>query len=501
MAVLPTLDRALVATQRDRLPVTTVGSLDPAPERVIQFGEGNFLRAFAEWHFHELIRRGLFRGRIIIVQPIETGLADKLNSQQCVYTLLRRGLRDGCPVEEADLITAVSRAVNPFTDFAEFMACARLRELRFMVSNTTEAGSSYKKVRKPETFPAKVALFLYERFRAFSGAPDRGLIILPCELIEQNGLMLRQHILFHAADWGLEPAFSDWVVRCNHFCDTLVDRIVPGHPVDEMETLSARLGYRDPMLVASELFHLWAIKGGSGVRRELPFDAAGLNVVWTDSLAPHRTLKVRILNGLHTAFAIPTYLAGGNTVLDGLNDPLIHGFVTVALFEEIIPSMDVPEETAKEYAAAVLERFRNPFIKHRLLAIAANSVSKYKVRVLPSVIRYHAKRHAAPPALSFALAALISFYQGRREAPRSSIGRRLDSLYQIVDEPDVLDFFARRDDLYAGDRERLCREALGQTAFWGLDLNQVEGFPAAVIQAFELIQGQGVRQALGPVVR
>jgi tagaturonate reductase len=501
----PALGRAYLEQHQGRIPVTTVGSLAPMPERVVQFGEGNFLRAFVEWHFHELIRHGLFHGKIVIVQPIETGLAGPLNAQQCVYTLLRRGLRGGQPVEEADIITAVSRVIDPYAHCEEFMACARNPDLRFMVSNTTEAGIVYQKIPKPEgtcpaTFPAKAALFFYERFKAFAGAPGKGLIVLPCELVEQNGVMLRQHILFHAADWGFEPEFSDWIIHHNHFCDTLVDRIVPGHPADEAEALAAKFGYADPMLVASELFHLWVIQGDPPVRSELPFTEAGLNVVWTDALAPYRTLKVRILNGLHTTLCLPAYLAGANTVLDGLNDPLIGGFVTVALYDEIIPSMDVPEATAKAYAADVLERFRNPFIKHRLLTIAMNSVAKFKIRLLPSVIRYREKKRAVPPALSLSLAALISFYQGRRESARSSIGSRLGAFYQIADEPAVLDFFARRDDLYTTDRERLCRETLGQTAFWGLDMTQIEGLLPAVIQHFEILQDQGVRQAMRDIV-
>jgi tagaturonate reductase len=501
----PPLSRTYLEQHQGRIPVTTVGPLAPMRERVLQFGEGNFLRAFVEWHLHELSRHGLFQGQIVVVQPIEKGLAGALNAQQCVYTLVRRGLRGGQPVEEADIITAVSRAIDPYTHFEEFLACARNPDLRFIVSNTTEAGIVYEKLPKPEgicpaTFPAKAALFFYERFKAFSGSPDKGLIVLPCELIEENGRTLRQHILFHAADWGLEPEFSEWIIRHNHFCDTLVDRIVPGHPADEADALTARFGYADPMLVASELFHLWVIQGDPQVRRELPFTEAGLNVVWTDSLAPYRTLKVRILNGLHTALCLPAYLAGVDTVGDALNDPLIGGFGTVALYDEIIPSMDVPEATAKAYAAEVLERLRNPFIRHQLLTIAMNSVSKFRIRVLPSIMRYHEKKGTVPPALSLSLAALIAFYKGRRESARSSLGSRLGAFYQIIDEPGVLDFFAGRDGFYTTDRERLCRETLGQTAFWGLDLTQVKGLLPEVVRCFEILQDQGVREAMRRII-
>jgi tagaturonate reductase len=266
-----------------------------------------------------------------------------------------------------------------------------------------------------------------------------------------------------------------------------------------MPALAAKLGYLDPMLVASELFHLWVIEGDPAARTELPFTQAGLNVIWAESLAPYRTLKVRVLNGLHTTFSIPAFLSGMNTVLDGLNDSLIERFIMRALNEEIIPALDVPEETAKAYAAQVLERFRNPYIKHRLLSIASNSVSKYKVRVLPTVLRFMETKRAVPPSLSLALAALISFYQGKRDSARTSFGSRLGVPYPIVDEPEVLDFFAQRDELYVNDAERLCRETLSRTAFWGLDLTRLEGFLPAVIQQFEMLESHGVRQAMRQV--
>ena len=502
---METLSRDYLERHQGLLPVLTVGPLEPAPERVIQFGEGNFLRGFVEWLFHEIIRRGLFNGRIVVVQPLREGLVERLNAQQGVYTLLRRGLRGGRPVEEADIITVVSRGINPFTHFGEFIECARNPDLRFMVSNTTEAGIVYQPVLLPEgecpaTFPAKAALFLHERYKAFAGAADKGLIILPCELIERNGAVLRECVLRHAADWRLEPGFREWIERNNRFCDTLVDRIVPGHPSDEMPALAAKLGYLDPMLVASELFHLWVIGDDPAARTELPFTQAGLNVIWAESLAPYRTLKVRILNGLHTTFSIPAFLSGMNTVLDGLNDSLIDRFIMKALDEEIIPSLDVPEETAKAYAAQVLERFRNPFIKHRLLSIASNSVSKYRVRVLPTVLRFMEKKRAVPPALTLALAALISFYQGKRDSARTSVGSRLGVPYPIADEPEVLDFFAQRDELFTADSERLCRETLSRAAFWGLDLARLEGFLPAVIQQFEMLENHGVRQAMRQVV-
>ncbi len=471
-----------------------MGRLDDAPERVIQFGEGNFLRAFADWHFHELERRGLFRGSVVIVQPLPQGLVDVLNDQDGAYTLLRRGLRDGKPVEETDLITVVKRGIDPFRDPGELLRCARDPNLRFMVSNTTEAGIVYRPAPKPDgscppTFPAMAALFLYERFKAFDGDSVKGLIVLPCELIEANGAALREAILRHAADWNLGAGFSRWLIEHNIFCDTLVDRIVPGHPADEMDVLEAKLGYTDRMLVASELFHLWVIQGPAAVREELPFDAAGLNVVWTDSVAPYRMLKVRILNGLHTTLCIPAILAGAETVRGALEDPLLGRFAALALDEEILPSLDMPAETTRSYADAVLERFRNPFIRHKLASISLNSVSKFRTRVLPSLLGHIEKRGRVPRGLAFSLAALIAFYGAqKREA------------YTITDEPAVLDAFAGLTMRYGGDEPSLCRAALGRSDLWGVDLTSVKGLLSEVLGHFEAIRGLGARETLRRVV-
>lgn len=483
-----------------------MGLVDDAPERVIQFGEGNFLRAFADWHFHELERRGLFHGSVVIVQPLPEGLVDALNDQEGVYTLLRRGLRDGKAVDETDLITVIKRGINPFRDPGELVRCARNPDLRFMVSNTTEAGIVYRPVPKPEgqcppTFPAMAAMFFYERFRTFDADPAKGLIVLPCELIEANGAELREAILRHAVDWGCGPAFARWLLEHSVFCDTLVDRIVPGHPADEMDRLEARLGYADRMLVASELFHLWVIQGPAAVRAELPFDAAGLNVVWTDSLAPHRTLKVRILNGLHTTLCIPAILSGAETVRGALEDALLGRFAARALEEEILPSLDMPVETTRSYADAVLERFRNPFIKHKLASISMNSVSKFRARVLPSLLGSVEKKGTVPDAMAFSLAALIAFYSVQeREGERTSAGHWAGVAYTVTDEPAVLDGFVEMAGHAGNDPEQLCTEVLRRTDFWGRDLTSVEGLPAKVMDHFEAIRRLGAREALGRFV-
>lgn len=495
------LSRAFLHTHRDSLKVTTLGSLESMPERILQFGEGNFLRAFVEWQFHELVRKGLFRGSVVVVQPLETGLVQQLNEQDGCYTLLRRGLRNGEPVEETDIITIVSRGLNPYTQYDEFLRCATNPDLRFIVSNTTEAGIEYHPVpfpegRCPTSFPAKMAIFLYERYRYFNGDQSKGFIILPCELIKKNGYTLRQCILHHAIDWNLETKFIEWVKESNVFCDTLVDRIVPGYPKDESAVIEAKLGYHDSLLVASELFHLWVIQTDAPVARELPFTEAGLNVVWTDDLNPHRTLKVRILNGAHTMFSIPSFLAGVDTVLDSLRDPLLGKFITKGIYEEILPTIDMPNDVKETYARTVLERFKNPYIKHLLQSINMNSVSKFRVRVLPSLTTYYERKKSIPPILAFSLASLVEYYKSKRESARASVGLRNGTPYVINDDNHVLDFFAQRRELYEHDLKRLCEEVLSNATFWDRDLTTIDGLVTTVHQYVETIERSGIRVAL-----
>jgi tagaturonate reductase len=494
------LNRKFLQDHKSQLQGAVVGSLEDLPERVIQFGEGNFLRAFVDWHFHELSKKGLFRGKVVVVQPIENGMVKQLGEQDNVYTLLRRGLQDNAPVEKTDIITIINRGINPYTQWKEFLQCAWNPDLRFMVSNTTEAGIAYIPLPKPrgecpKTFPAKVTMFLYERFRTFQGSPDRGMIIIPCELIKQNGMFLKHAIQHHAIDWNLGAEFNMWLEKHNFFCDTLVDRIVPGFPKEEIDVLTKKYGYRDNMLVTSELFHLWVIHGDERVRKELQFTEAGLNVVW-DDVRPYRTLKVRILNGLHTMFSISSFMAGNNTVLESLNDDVLGKFIAKGLNEEILPSLDVAMEEKMAFAKTVLERFRNPFIKHLVSSINLNSLSKYRVRVLPSLLKYYEKNNTIPPVLSFSLAALISYFEGKREAGNGMTGMRNGVPFPILDDAHVLEFFAQRHALYTNDVPRLCRETLANTSFWDRDLNTIPGLTELITVYVQSIQHDGMRSAL-----
>lgn len=497
------LTRALLA-QPTVLPAgVTAGPLATFPERIVQFGEGNFLRAFADWMIDDLNGRGLLQSQVLVVQPIRQGLAAQLNAQDGLYTVLVRGTENGKVVEAPRVVTAICRALDPYANWSDLVASFQSEELRFILSNTTEAGIAYvgevfDAGRCPESFPAKIATLLHARFLAVGGRRERGLVFVPCELIDRNGTQLRECVLKHAAAWGLPAEFVQWVKDACVFLNTLVDRIVPGYPKAEVAALTAKLGYEDRLMVASEHFHLWVIEGPKHLEAELPFARAGLNVVWTDDLAPYRNRKVRVLNGAHTGSVLAAYAAGANTVQDMMNDSLLAALVQQLVFEEIVPYLDLPDAERRAYAEAVLERFRNPFVRHELLSISLNSVSKWKVRVLPSLLDAVAEKREVTPLLAFSLAALLWFYRGHREPDGRVLGRRGAETYPIRDDEAVLDFFVREWALVGqtGDHFRFAQNALAQTQFWGRDLNALPGLTAAVDIALQRIAVLGMRETM-----
>lgn len=485
----------------------SIGNLAPKPERVLQFGEGNFLRSFVDWMIDDMNRRDLFGGRVVVVQPIEHGLVDVLNEQEGLYTLILRGLQGGQIVERREIVTAISRGINPYQDWGAFLAAAAQPDLRFVVSNTTEAGIAYLEEPRPvdkcpASFPAKVAALLAERFSRLNGDPTRGLVFLPCELIDKNGEQLRSCVLRHAAAWGLSQAFVRWVTECNRFLNTLVDRIVPGYPHEEIPSLTTQLGYEDRLLTTGEIFHVWVIEGNAAVAKELPLQEAGLNVVWTSDLQPFRTRKVRILNGAHTMMALAAYLADLDTVRQCVEDPVLGAYVRRGVFDEILPLLPLPAEETRAFAEGVMERLANPFIRHNLLSIALNSVSKYRVRVLPSLLEYRAANQRLPPALTFSLAALLAFYRGTEVRDGALLGARTDGPYAVKDDAPVLEAFVDRWRAFAQHRDvtALCRAILARTDFWGEDLaalpDLVEGVSADLSQILHV----GVRQAVNALV-
>lgn len=378
-------------------------------ERIIQFGEGGFLRSFVDMFVNIMNEKGLFDGKVVVVQPIAKGLVDVLNSQGGIYHQYLRGIENGEVVNQMTEVHAISRGINPYTDYNAYLELAHNPDMRFIVSNTTEAGIEYLGTEKiddapPKSFPAKLTALLYERYKAGLG----GFIILCCELIDHNADFLKEYVLKYADLWNLGNDFKSWIENENSFCNTLVDRICTGYPKDEADDLCAQLGYEDKLINTAEIFHLWVIEGDH--EDELPLKKSGINVIWTNDVTPYKKRKVRILNGAHTSMVLAARLYGLSTVGECLNDETVKAFLKKALDEEIIPTLGSTDEDIA-FGNAVLERFANPFVKHQLLSIALNSVSKFKARVLPTILEHREKYGSLPKCLTMSLAALIAFYR------------------------------------------------------------------------------------------
>lgn len=485
-----------------------IGKVGEMPERIIQFGEGNFLRAFVDWMVDVINEKELFNGSVVVVQPIPQGLIPVLNEQEGLYTLMLRGIQNGEIVEKKRVVTSISRGIDPYKEWDKFLECATNPDLRFIVSNTTEAGIAYVEEERPTdqcptSFPAKVTAFLYERYKHFEGAADKGMLILPCELIDRNGDQLKEIVLRYADEWGLEPGFKEWIEENNYFFNTLVDRIVTGYPKDEIEEITQQLGYEDKLVDTGEIFHLWVIEGDKRFAEELPFTKAGLNVLWTDDMTPYRTRKVRILNGAHTMTALAAYLYGKDTVRECVEDPVISAYMKKGIFEEVIPVLDLPENEKKEFADAVFERFANPFIRHLLLSISLNSVSKWKVRVLPSLLEYLDQKGELPTVLTFSLAALLAFYRGTEiDSDGLLVGNRGGNTYQVSDNKEIIEFFASLWKEYEADKDvrAIVEKALGREDFWDQDLNKLEGMTDAVTRYLDDIIQNGIASAIKKIL-
>ena len=433
-------------------------------ETIIQFGEGGFLRSFVDYFFDGLNKQGLYDGKVVVVQPIEQGMVSVLNEQNGEYHQFLRGIKDGKPVEEMTKIDVISRGLNPYEDYKAYLELAHNKDARVIVSNTTEAGIVYLGTEKlddapPKSFPAKLTALLYERFKA--GLP--GFIILSCELIDHNGDVLKECVLKYVKLWELGEDFENFVKNENHFCSTLVDRICTGYPRDDIEEFTAKIGKEDKLVNTAEIFHLWVIEGD--FEDELPFRKAGFNVVWTNDVTPYKKRKVRILNGGHTSMVLAAHLYGLETVGECVKDEVVGKFLNKTLFEEIIPTLgnsDVDVQFGKD----VVERFANPFVKHRLLSIALNSVSKFTARVLPTILEYYEQNKKLPECLTFSLAALLAFY-------------KTDAANDL---PEVMEFL----------KTATVAEALAKKDYWYADLSfmkdQVEAY-------YNAIQNDGIAKA------
>ncbi len=453
--------------------------LKDAPERVLQFGEGNFLRAFVDYFIDRLNEEAGFNGKVCLVQPIPGGdfIRESINKQEGLYTLYLRGFENGRKVNDKRIISAVSGCINPYVDFDAFIAKAANPDLRFIASNTTEAGIAYDPECKfddkpPSSFPAKLTRFMYERFKLFGGEKGKGFVILSCELIDHNGKELRRCVEKYIADWKLGDEFAAWVRDENVFCSTLVDRIVTGYPRAEAEKINAENNYTDNVIDTAECFGFWVIEGPQSIVKELGLDKVKLPIIVVDDHTPYKQRKVRILNGAHTSFVLGAYLKGFNIVRDCMNDDGVRGFMEETIYNEIIPTLSLPEQELKDFAHSVTERFKNPFIDHRLLDISLNSVSKWKARCLPSVKGYFAKFGKPPKNLSESFRALVDFYsRGEKwNAEGNALeARRGDETYLVRDDKKVLEWFlANR----GCSLDELVKKCAANEAFWGEDINK-----------------------------
>jgi len=485
----------------DQLNVAHVKGAPVLPVNILQIGDGNFLRGFVDWMVDVANEAGVFKGGVAIAQPLDRGIADMLNAQGGCYTVLLRGIENGQEVESRRVVSCISDSLNPYAQWDKMLAYAKSPELRFFVSNTTEAGiadadEALVAGKCPDNFPAKVTALLWARYQALGGKAAPGLVFLPCELIEANGSKLKEIVLKFAARWNLEAGFSDWVESANHFCNTLVDRIVPGYPRDEAAGLYEKWGYNDPLLVAAEPFHVWVIEGPQALAEEFPLHKAGLNVVWTDDLQPYRTRKVRILNGAHTASSLAAYCAGLDTVKSMIDDATVSVYLNKVMFEDIVPFVPLPEAERQSYAATIMERFGNPYIRHELISIALNSVSKWQVRVLPSVKDAVKRDGKAPSALSFSLAALLWFYRGQIVNGEYT-GKRDSGSYPIKDNPEVIEIMTKAWARVApASAASVVDGLLADARLWGEDLTAIPALAFQTAEYLAAIEALGMKAAM-----
>lgn len=463
------------------------------PLKILQFGGGNFMRGFVDWMIDVYNQKTDSEFGILVVKLTQRGDYHAWQNQEGLYHVITRGIKADNLIDEVHLVRSVCQIIHIHPDWDLFLQSAEHPDIRFVTSNTTEAGIKFSDQdqltdRPPKEFPAILTLWLYHRYRFFDAAQDKGCIFLPVELILNNGEQLRASILRNAANWGLEEAFKAWIKAHNVFCNTLVDRIVPGLSKASLPDEMKKVGYEDHMMTLGEAFHFWAIEGPEQVRKELPLDQAGLNVIYTDDLSPYRKQKVRILNGAHSSMVPVGFLYGLETVKETVEDEVMGQFVKQCIFEEIIPTLEFPKEVLDRFAEEVLDRFRNPFVRHQLISIALNAVSKFKTRVLPSILEYQQRSGTLPKCLVYAFAALIHFYKGTYK------GQEIP----LKDDDVVIDFLQKEWEQYDGTTSgmsRLTENVLKWKYVWKTDLSEVPGLKKLLSGYLHSIEKEGIQES------
>ena len=467
---------------------------DKYPTRIIQFGEGNFLRAFVDWIVWNTNKKTGFDAGVIVVQPIDKGMVDVLNGQDGLYHVNLQGIDKGEAVDSIQMIDVINGGLNPYTHFDDFLALAEDPDIRFVISNTTEAGIAFDpscrlEDRPASSYPGKLTQLLYHRYRHFNGDMSKGFIILPCELIFLNGRELKKCVGQYIDLWQLDSGFKTWFEQaCGGYC-TLVDRIVPGYPKDTVAQIHERIGYEDKLVVKGEIFHLWVIEAPESVAEEFPADKAGLNVLFVPSEAPYHERKVTLLNGPHTVLSPVGYLSGLNTVRECVEDPEIGMFVRKVMYEELMETLNLPKPELRTFADSVVERFVNPYVKHFVTSIMLNSFPKYKTRDLPGLKTYLERKGELPKGLVLGLAAIITYYKG---------GKRGD--VEIVPNDDAV-IVALLQELWAsGDVRKIAEGVLGAEFIWGENLNLIPGLTDLVAEDLGLILDEGMRAAVRAII-
>ena len=478
----------------ERLNRTSAPQAKRYTEKVIQFGEGNFLRAFIDWIIWKTNQKTDFDAGVVVVQPIEKGMVEWLNEQDGLYHLNLQGILNGEAVDSVEMIDVISRGVNPYSDFAAYLRLAEQPEMRFVISNTTEAGIAFDPACKLDdapasSYPGKLTQLLYHRYEYFKGDMSKGFIIFPCELIFENGKHLKECIRQYIDLWNLGPDFSAWFEEACGVYSTLVDRIVPGYPRDNAAQLCERAGYDDRLLDKAEIFHLWVIEAPASVAEEFPADKAGLNVLFVPSEAPYHERKVTLLNGPHTVLSPVGYLSGLNTVRECCEDPEIGAFVRKVMYEELLPTLNLPEEELRKFAGDVLDRFVNPFVKHFVTSIMLNSFPKFKTRDLPGLKTYLERKGTLPQGIVLGLAGITTYYKG---------GKRGEDEIVVNDDEAIKKLLS---DLWAtGSVDTVAKGVLGAEFIWGEDLNAVPGLTELLSADLRKIQAEGMRAAVRSIL-
>jgi len=498
--------------------INEVNKKETKKVKIMQFGEGNFLRAFVDWIVNSTNKATDFNAGVVVVQPIPReingrvcGRVKELMDADGLYTLYLQGLQDGKAVRQHEVIKCLQDGVDPYEDYAKYLAYAESDDLQFIISNTTEAGIAFDEndtdfTKTPNSYPGKLLAFLQKRYQA----GKKGLYIIPCELIDYNGKKLREVLVKLAEHNNMDKNFINWIVTENKFFNTLVDRIVPGYPRNDAEQFQLDLGYQDQNMVVGEIFHLWCIDANTvedkaqaaanlaELKAAFPTEKAGLNVLFVESIVPYKQRKVKILNGSHTTLVPVSYMAGIDAVKETIEDAELGKFVKEFIFNEVIPTIDIPEDQMIAYSNSVLERYMNPYVHHLLMSIALNSSSKYKERVLPSVLQYMERKNALPKHALFSLAALITFYNG----VRLSDGSKIELSDTNVAWNELLSsLWAANDAKTVEGAKAIVTAVLGFKEHWGVDLNEFAGVNEFVTESLVAINTTTMKNAIAKIVK